>query len=71
MFFKKGFLKNFAIFTGKQHRCFPVSIAKNLRTAFFSVMGEVVWSEPSYFVSYGKLNFNVIGNKIVKTGDTS
>ena len=35
---KKGVLKNFAIFTGKhlrkrlQHRCFPVNIAKYLRT---------------------------------------
>ena len=49
MFFKIGILKNFAIFTGKylcgsvcnfigkrfQRRCFPVNIAKFLRTAFF------------------------------------
>ena len=48
MFFKIGFLKNFAVFTGKTpvwelfnkvfnkmqllHRCFPVNIAKLLRT---------------------------------------
>ena len=51
MFFKIGFLKNFAIFTGKhlgwslffinfmkrrlQHRCFPVNITKFLRKASF------------------------------------
>ena len=58
MFFKIGFLKNFAIFRGKhlywnlfliklqalrpvfllkrdEHRCFPVNIAKFLKTAFY------------------------------------
>ena len=48
MFFKKGVLKNFTKFTEKhlcwilffiklqfQHRCFPVNVAKLLRTAFF------------------------------------
>ena len=40
VFFKIDVLKNFAIFTGKhlcwslQHRCFPVNIAKFLRTPF-------------------------------------
>ena len=40
VFYEKGVLKNFAIFTGKhlcwrlQHRSFPVNIAKFLRTAF-------------------------------------
>ena len=43
---KKAVLKNFAMFTGKlqacnfiknrlQHECFPLNIAKFLRTAFF------------------------------------
>ena len=46
MFFETGALKNFAIFTGKhlcwilflrlQRRCFPVNIAKFLRTPFFT-----------------------------------
>ena len=46
MFFMKGVLKNFAIFTGKhlcwilflrlQRRCFPVNIAKFLRTPLFT-----------------------------------
>ena len=46
MFFKIGILKNFAIFTGKhlclrlKHRCFPVNVAKFLRTAFFI---EHIW----------------------------
>ena len=37
MFFKIDVLKNFAIFTGRrfQHSCFPVNIAKFLKTAFF------------------------------------
>ena len=41
LFFRRGVLKNFAIFTGKnfclilQHMCFPMNIAKFLRTAFF------------------------------------
>ena len=39
--FKIGFLKNFAVFTGKhlcwslQHRCFPVNIVKLSRSAFY------------------------------------
>ena len=46
MFFKRGVLKNFAVFTGLQacnfikkrlqHRCFSVNIAKFLRTSFFT-----------------------------------
>ena len=34
VFYKKAVLKNFAIFSGKhlQDRCFPVNIAKFLRT---------------------------------------
>ena len=34
IFFKIDVLKNFAIFNGKQHKCFPVNMAKFLRPAF-------------------------------------
>ena len=38
LLFKISVLKNFAIFSEKrlQHRCFPVNIAKLLRTAFLT-----------------------------------
>ena len=41
VFFKIDVLENFAIFTSKQHRCFPVNVAKLLRAAFSWHDGKV------------------------------
>ena len=75
MFFKKGVLKNFTNFTGLkacnftkkrlEHRCFPVKIAKFLRTPFFTelllpwLLLEGVFERTSFVKILQPCHFNI------------